>query len=1039
MKNESIIKQALTSLSTLAIAFGCISQPLLSQPLAVQPTPEASQSAAESPPNSIAGILKLDGTIDSTLATNSSFDAKGYRMEYTSSGAPRFVPEFAPDDYWSGVFGQNGVDSEPTAVATAGTNVYVVQSFGGTSIVSKWNGNSWTFIGNTFTDGIVHAIVVDEPSVYIGGEFTHIGQLSANHVAKWDGSGWSALGSGTNGNVYAMSSVGGGSWFLVGGSFDSAGGIFGTSKIASWNLNSWSAVGGFFPDAPQIVYAVSNVSSGPDFKFYLGGVDNGGRGSVWEKQDGGSFTRMAANFDLPVRAVYLNGNDVYAGGFNNVNGLPATKGIARWNGASWGSVGGGLDTADVRTIRGGNGGIYVGGQFTMAGTTLVNNVAKWDGVSWLASGIGTDGPVNDITFPPTGPGIYVAGNFTHAGGIPTNHVAGFDNSAWSALRSGLNGGVYAVALLGDDVYVGGIFSSAEGVPGTRGIAKWNGATYSWSSVGGGLNGNVYAMTVRGNSLFVGGTFTSVSGSPGLAKWDGTDWTGVCSGVSGGQVSAIGVDVTGRVYVGGEFTSAGGVPNTGFLARCDGNQWQALTTGVNQPVNALVVTDNEVYVGGAFTTAGGIPNVNRIARWDGDAWSKLANGANNQVLAVAKDVAGNLYAGGLFNSMDGVPNTVHIAKWNGSSWSALGTGINGTVWSLTVGRGIVYAGGQFTNAGGHAANDIAAWKGGDWVALGSGTNAVVRAMIQRAKSLWVGGGFSLAGNKPSYFFGQYFFADSTPFDFDGDNKSDVSIFRPSGGEWWLLRSGDGGNNAFVFGAANDKLAPADFTGDGKTDIAVWRPSTGQWFIIRSENNTFYGFPFGTNGDIPVPADYDADLFADPAIYRPSTSTFYLPISSNRGAVQTIQFGIAGDKPVVADYDGDGKADIAIYRPTGGSGSGEWWILRSTGGAYATVFGNASDRAVPGDYTGDGKTDIAIWRPSTGQWFIVRSEDNSFYGFPFGANGDVPVPGDYDGDGRNDAAVFRQPGATWYIPRSSGGTTIQGFGITGDVPVESAFVR
>jgi hypothetical protein len=1038
MKYESIIKQALTSLAILAIASGCVSQPLLSKPLAVQPTSETSQSAAKSPPNSIAGILKPDGTIDSTLATNANFDAKGYRMEYTSSGAPRFVPEFAPDDYWSGVFGQNGVDGEVTAIVTYGANIYVAQSYGGPSIVSKWNGFAWVYFPPTFTDGKIRALSVDEPNIYIGGDFTRVGNVTAHYLAKWNGSSWSEIGGGTSGPVNTL--VGLGPALYVGGSFDSAGGLPGTARIAFWAATHWETLGNGLPNT--IVYCTDFLFGPPVTALYVGGFDTvQNRGILWKWT--GTWTQVPGNFDIAVRAVAAfdssqNSPDIYAGGFNNVNGIVGTKGIAHFTG-TWSSVGGGLDSPDVRTIEVGLTGLCVGGNFSMAGTRLVNNVAVWNDITWSEFQAGTNGPVNALQYDSTRSQLDVGGNFTAATGTPTNHIAAYDGTSWSALRDSLNGGVYAVALVGDDVYVGGIFSSAQGVAGTRGIAKWNGATYSWSSVGGGLNGNVYAMTVRGNSLFVGGTFTSVSGSPGLAKWDGTDWTGVCSGVSGGQVSAIGVDVTGRVYAGGEFTSAGGVPNTGFLARCDANQWQALATGVNQPVNALVVTDNEVYVGGAFTTAGGIPNVNRIARWDGDAWSKLANGANNQVLALARDVAGNLYAGGLFVSMDGVPNTVHIAKWNGSSWSALGTGINGTVWSLTVGRGIVYAGGQFSNAGGHAANDIAAWVGGNWAALGSGTNAVVRAITQRAKSLWVGGGFSLAGNKPSYFFGQYFFAASTPFDFDGDNKSDVSIFRPNAGEWWLLRSGDGGNNAFVFGAANDKLAPADFTGDGKTDIAVWRPSTGQWFIIRSENNTFYGFPFGANGDIPVPADYDADLFADPAIYRPSTSTFYLPISSNSGAVQTIQFGIAGDKPVVADYDADGKADVAIYRPTGGSGSGEWWILRSTGGAYATVFGNSSDRAVPGDYTGDGKTDIAIWRPSTGQWFIVRSEDNSFYGFPFGANGDVPVPGDYDGDGRNDAAVFRQPGATWYITKSSGGTTIQGFGITGDVPVESAFVR
>src|SRR4029453_19157907 len=153
----------------------------------------------------------------------------------------------------------------------------------------------------------------------------------------------------------------------------------------------------------------------------------------------------------------------------------------------------------------------------------------------------------------------------------------------------------------------------------------------------------------------------------------------------------------------------------------------------------------------------------------------------------------------------------------------------------------------------------------------------------------------------------------------------------------------------------------------------------------------------------------------------------------------QFGSAGDKPVAADYDGDSKADVAIFRPIGGWGGAEWGILRSSGGVYPTPFGNSADRTVQGDWTGDGKTDIAIWRPSTGQWFILRSEDSSFYGFPFGTNGDLPVPGDYDGDGRFDAAVFRQPGAQWFISRSSGGTTILGFGIAGDVPLESAFVR
>jgi CubicO group peptidase (beta-lactamase class C family) len=272
-----------------------------------------------------------------------------------------------------------------------------------------------------------------------------------------------------------------------------------------------------------------------------------------------------------------------------------------------------------------------------------------------------------------------------------------------------------------------------------------------------------------------------------------------------------------------------------------------------------------------------------------------------------------------------------------------------------------------------------------------------------------------------------------FDFDGDGKTDISIYRPTVGEWWYLRSSDGGNRAFQFGSSNDKLVPVDYTGDGKTDIAVWRPSTGEWFILRSEDESYYSFPFGTSGDIPAPADFDADGKADAAVFRPSDSTWYIRRSSDGGA--TIQaFGQNGDVPVVDDYDGDNKADIAIYRVA----SGQWWINRSTAGLIAFQFGNSTDKPVQGDYTGDGKADVALFRPSTGEWFILRSENQSYYSFPFGTNGDTPAPGDFDGDGKLDATVYRSSNTTWYSQRTTAGTLIQNFGQTGDVPVPSSFV-
>ena len=272
-----------------------------------------------------------------------------------------------------------------------------------------------------------------------------------------------------------------------------------------------------------------------------------------------------------------------------------------------------------------------------------------------------------------------------------------------------------------------------------------------------------------------------------------------------------------------------------------------------------------------------------------------------------------------------------------------------------------------------------------------------------------------------------------FDFDGDGRSDISIFRPASGEWWINRSSTAQTSAAQFGASSDKIVPADYTGDGKTDVAVFRPSNGSWFVLRSEDNSFYSFPFGTVGDIPAPADFDGDGRADAAVFRPSNATWFINKSSGGTLIQ--QFGAVGDTPVAADYDGDAKADIAIFRPA----SGEWWRQRSSDSQTVAVqFGTSTDKAVQGDYTGDGKADVAVFRPSNGNWFVLRSEDGSFYSAPFGASGDIPAPADYDGDSKFDFAVFRPSNQIWFANRSTAGTLIQQFGATGDKPLPSVFV-
>jgi glucose/arabinose dehydrogenase len=268
------------------------------------------------------------------------------------------------------------------------------------------------------------------------------------------------------------------------------------------------------------------------------------------------------------------------------------------------------------------------------------------------------------------------------------------------------------------------------------------------------------------------------------------------------------------------------------------------------------------------------------------------------------------------------------------------------------------------------------------------------------------------------------------DYDGDSKTDVTVYRRRDSVWLVRQSSNGATVSQQWGLPGDLPAPGDYDGDNKSDFAVWRKSTGTWFVIPSGGGASITRQWGAPGDIPVPGDYDGDGRTDFAIWRRTTGTWFA-IQSSSGTSGSRQWGTPGDIPVPGDYDGDGRTDLAVWRESDNA----WYVIQSSSGArIRRQWGLPGDVPVTGDFDGDGKLDFTVWRESDGTWYIIQSSNGSMITRQWGIPGDVPVPGDYDGDNKSDFAIWRESDGAWRILNSTNGAeATQLWGSPGDTPI------
>ncbi|MBP8251085.1 MAG: tandem-95 repeat protein [Herpetosiphon sp.] len=586
--------------------------------------------------------------------------------------------------------------------------LYVVGSFypDGALQIARWDGTTWHDVATLSGYDRIYDVESYNGDLYIAGRFsginTHTKSIYVNNIARWDGTEWHDVAGGITGydtQVYALTI--GNDGLYAGGYFTQAGSV--TAKnLARWNGTTWSALGqSSIVERANPVYGLAFHNN----QLYVS-LNNPDTALHQTLRWNGTTWQMMKHGDSEISLVRVVGQNLYVGTPYRVStdlflkiyrsdGIPIGAMVADFkiHGSLWPQP----YTLDFTMYQGS---LHAAGSIiSYDDLRTTTNVMRLENDGWRGLGQGMMWEYYDNrTFPYYAELTYVGDRVTlnvpyhetFYAGTAYGQSLSFNGSEWISEHTSNIDYFKAFAYDGTTTY-----SAVDTIDGSK-VYRRNGS--QWVVLPGTFNGEIQEMAAADGNLYVAGYFTKIDTMPvnHIAKWDGTQWSAIGTGIAGNPYFYDLVVAGNTIYaVGSDLQSPQPLEYNDFIW-WNGTQWQN-SISLNSPIRRIAIDQQGILYGVASDS---------IIKFSNGQWSLVAT-ANSWISDIVFD-GSTLYVAGSFNQIGGV-SARGVVKYANGQWSMLGSGTNYSVSSLAVDDlHRLYMFGEFTEAGGKASLHFAIW-------------------------------------------------------------------------------------------------------------------------------------------------------------------------------------------------------------------------------------------------------------------------------------------------------------------------------------------